>query len=214
MTVSMRKIQAGRGYDYLLKSVVRGDANMADPNPVTRYYTEEWTPPGRWSVSSLHAFGDGELKRGDPVPPRPLPLLVGACLAPVPEEWFSAAWFRCTPGDGNEASARIKESLSKRIATQTLGQPKAGSVFRNTQGDHAARLIQSCGLKGRRIGGAEVSTKHANFIVNTGDATAADIERLIHLVRDIVARECGVRLEPEVRIIGEHLATDAAEGRA
>lgn len=142
------------------------------------------------------------------------PSAQASCLAPMPEEWFLAAWFRFTPGDGHAARARIKEFLSKRIATQPLGQPNAGSVFRNPPGDHAARLIQSCGLKGRRIGGAEVSTKHANFIVNAGDATAADIEQLIQLVRDIVARECGVRLEPEVRIIGEHLATDAAEGCA
>lgn len=119
------------------------------------------------------------------------------------DEWFLGAWFRFVPGDGDAARARIKEFLSHRIATQPLGQPNAGSVFRNPPGDHAARLIQSCGLKGRRIGGAEVSTKHANFIVNTGAATAADIEQLIHLVRETVWRECAVRLEPEVRIVGQ-----------
>lgn len=118
------------------------------------------------------------------------------------DEWFLGAWFRFVPGDGDAARARIKEFLSRRIATQPLSQPNAGSVFRNPAGDHAARLIQSCGLKGHRIGGAEVSTKHANFIVNTGAATAADIEQLIHLVRETVERECAVRLEPEVRIVG------------
>ena len=120
-----------------------------------------------------------------------------------PDECFTGAWFRFVPGDGDVARARIKELLSRRIATQPLGQPNAGSVFRNPTGDHAARLIQACGLKGHRIGGAEVSTKHANFIVNIGAATAADIEQLIHLVRDTVASECGVQLEPEVRIVGQ-----------
>jgi UDP-N-acetylmuramate dehydrogenase len=119
------------------------------------------------------------------------------------DEWFLGAWFRFVPGDGDAARARIKDFLSRRIATQPLGQPNAGSVFRNPPGDHAARLIQSCGLKGHRIGGAEVSTKHANFIVNTGAATAADIEQLIHLVRETVWRDCAVRLEPEVRIVGQ-----------
>lgn len=119
------------------------------------------------------------------------------------DEWFLGAWFRFVPGDGDAARARIKEFLSRRIATQPLGQPNAGSVFRNPAGDHAARLIQSSGLKGHRIGGAEVSTKHANFIVNTGAATAADIEQLIQLVRETVWRECAVRLEPEVRIVGQ-----------
>ncbi len=119
------------------------------------------------------------------------------------DEWFLGAWFEFVPGDGDAARARIKEFLSRRIATQPLGQPNAGSVFRNPPGDHAARLIQSCGLKGHRIGGAEVSTKHANFIVNTGAATAADIEQLIQHVRETVWRECAVRLEPEVRIVGQ-----------
>jgi UDP-N-acetylmuramate dehydrogenase len=118
-------------------------------------------------------------------------------------ECFLGAWFRFEPGDGAAARARIKEFLSRRIATQPLGQPNAGSVFRNPPGDHAARLIQACGLKGHRIGGAEVSTKHANFIVNAGAASAADIEQLIHLVRDTVWRACAVRLEPEVRIVGQ-----------
>lgn len=119
------------------------------------------------------------------------------------EEWFAAAWFRFERGDGPAARERIKTLLSRRIASQPLGQPNAGSVFRNPPGDHAARLIESCGLKGFRIGGAEVSTKHANFIVNTGGATAADVEALIGHVRDTVARERGVTLEAEVRVIGE-----------
>ena len=76
-------------------------------------------------------------------------------------------------------------------------------MFRNPPGDHAARLIQQCGLKGRRIGGAQVSEKHANFIVNTGEATAADIENLIDEVRAVVRQQTGIDLHPEVRIIGE-----------
>jgi len=94
--------------------------------------------------------------------------------------------------------------LSKRIATQPLNQPNAGSVFRNPPGDHAARLIEQCGLKGKRSGGAQVSEKHANFIVNVGNATAADIENLINKVQAAVEKQTGVKLQCEVRIIGEY----------
>jgi UDP-N-acetylmuramate dehydrogenase len=117
---------------------------------------------------------------------------------------FTAAWFRFPPGDGEAARARIRELLAQRIASQPLDLPNAGSVFRNPPGDHAARLIDSCGLKGYAIGGARVSEKHANFIVNPGrKARAAEIEALIEHVQSVVARETGVRLEREVRIIGE-----------
>lgn len=119
------------------------------------------------------------------------------------QEWFAAAWFRFIPGDGQAARERVKQFLSRRIASQPLGQPNAGSVFRNPPGDHAARLIEQCGLKGLRLGGAEVSRKHANFIVNTGSASALDIERLIETVRQTVMACRGVDLEPEVRIVGE-----------
>ena len=119
------------------------------------------------------------------------------------EEWFVAAWFELPAGEATEAEQKIKSLLAKRLETQPLNLPNAGSVFRNPEGDYAARLIQSCGLKGYRIGGAQVSEKHANFIVNTGDATAADIENMIALVHDTVLRETGVDLQREVRIIGE-----------
>jgi UDP-N-acetylmuramate dehydrogenase len=119
------------------------------------------------------------------------------------DEFFVAAWFRFARGDGEVARRRIKELLSKRIATQPLAESNAGSVFRNPPGDHAARLIQASGLKGRRIGGAEVSTVHANFIVNKGEATARDIEELIVLVQETVKRDADVALEREVRIVGE-----------
>ena len=119
------------------------------------------------------------------------------------DEWFVAAEFNFAKGDVADARAKMKGWLDRRAATQPLNLPNAGSVFRNPQGDHAARLIESCGLKGKRTGGAEVSAKHANFIVNPDQtASAADIENLIAEVQATVEREHGVRLEPEVRIIG------------
>jgi len=126
-------------------------------------------------------------------------------VIPVPaqDEFFVAAWFRFRHGDGGRARLAIKDLLSRRIASQPLNEPNAGSVFRNPPGAHAARLIESCGLKGKRIGAAEVSLKHANFIVNKGDATAKDIEELITLVQETVKRRTGVELEREVEIVGE-----------
>ena len=121
------------------------------------------------------------------------------------EEWFVAGWLRFSKGDGIASRERIKELLKKRIATQPLGLPNAGSVFRNPPGDHAARLIESCGLKGFRIGNAQVSEKHANFIVNLGGATAADIEGVIEKVEETVEMKTNIRLLREVRIIGERL---------
>jgi UDP-N-acetylmuramate dehydrogenase len=119
------------------------------------------------------------------------------------EEYFAAAWLRLMPGDGERSRLRMKELLQKRISTQPLEQPNAGSVFRNPPGDYAARLIESCGLKGFRIGGAKVSPKHANFIVNVDRASARDIEELVTRVQETVARKCSVALEREVRIVGE-----------
>lgn len=121
------------------------------------------------------------------------------------EEWFVSATLVLPAGDGEIAKRKIRELLTKRIATQPLGDPNAGSVFRNPMGDHAARLIEACGLKGFRIGGAEVSRKHANFIVNTGNATAADIEKTIDHIQAKVLAEYGVNLVREVRIIGKNI---------
>jgi len=141
-------------------------------------------------------------KRGEvTLPPSPFSLPQESLLH---EEFFVAAWLKFEAGDGAIARQEIKALLGKRIASQPLNLPNAGSVFRNPPGDHAARLIQHCGLKGRRIGGAQVSEKHANFIVNTGGATAADIENLINEVRAAVRQQTGIDLHPEVRIIGEH----------
>ncbi|MDE2118133.1 MAG: UDP-N-acetylmuramate dehydrogenase [Betaproteobacteria bacterium] len=124
-------------------------------------------------------------------------------LFPLPQEFFVGAWLKFAAGDGEIAREKIKTLLDKRIASQPLNLPNAGSVFRNPPGEYAARLIEQCGLKGRQIGGARVSEKHANFIVNTGNATAADIENLINEVRATVQRQAGIELHPEVRIIGE-----------
>ena len=120
------------------------------------------------------------------------------------DEWFTAAFLKLPAGDSEASRARIKELLSKRVASQPLSLPNAGSVFRNPPGDYAARLIESCGLKGLERGGARVSEKHANFIVNPkGVARASDIEALIEAVRATVLQKTGVDLHPEVRIIGE-----------
>ena len=121
-------------------------------------------------------------------------------------EWFVAAELKLVPGDTVSSREQIKALLAKRAATQPVNQPSCGSVFRNPPGDFAARLIETCGLKGHRIGGACVSEKHANFIVNLGRASADDIERLIDKVREQVKNCHGVSLESEVRIVGDPLA--------
>lgn len=123
------------------------------------------------------------------------------------DEWFIACELELTPGDGEASLASIRDLLNRRGETQPTGQPSCGSVFRNPPGDYAGRLIESCGLKGYCIGGACVSEKHANFIINTGDARAADIESLIGHVQAMVKREHGVDLIAEVRVIGEELAS-------
>jgi UDP-N-acetylmuramate dehydrogenase len=123
---------------------------------------------------------------------------------PVRKEWFVAAWFRLKPGDGDTSRGIMKELLARRIATQPLSLPNAGSVFRNPPKDHAARLIEACGLKGFARGGAKVSEKHANFIVNPeGKGSAADIEWLIKHIQRVVYQMKGVVLSTEVRIVGE-----------
>ena len=118
-------------------------------------------------------------------------------------EWFVAGRFEFDSGDGAAARARTRELLEERARRQPTGTKSCGSVFRNPPGDHAARLIEAAGLKGHRIGGATVSEKHANFILNRGDARAADVEALIEHVRATVAERCGVDLQPEVLIVGE-----------
>jgi UDP-N-acetylmuramate dehydrogenase len=120
--------------------------------------------------------------------------------APANDEWFLAAEFMFDAGSSEAATRAL---LDRRRQTQPIGEWSCGSVFTNPPGDHAARLIESAGLKGRRIGGAVVSTKHANFILNEGQATARDIEALIEQVQQEVERQHGRRLTPECRIVGE-----------
>jgi len=123
-------------------------------------------------------------------------------VAPEPDEWFLGAnlTFERRPG-ANEAEVRAL--LTRRKESQPIGEWSCGSVFTNPPGDHAARLIESVGLKGYRVGDASVSTKHANFIINHGHAHAAEIEQLIEHVQSTVERQYGVRLQPEVRILGD-----------
>lgn len=121
-------------------------------------------------------------------------------------EWFISARFALPSGDKIAALQTIKELLQKRADTQPTGDYTCGSVFRNPQGDHAARLIEQCGLKGRQLGGASISMKHANFITNGGDAKASQIEALIKDVRQIVEAKTGVDLVREVHIIGEEVS--------
>ena len=121
------------------------------------------------------------------------------------DEWFIEAELAFDP-DQTPSMERQKAMLERRRTTQPLGLPSCGSVFRNPPGDHAARLIEAAGLKGHRIGGAEVSPKHANFIINADHASAADIEALIDHVQQTVFDVHGVRLQHEVRMVGDRLA--------
>lgn len=122
-------------------------------------------------------------------------------VSPI-EEWFVAALLEFERSEPAVVKARMRALLRRRGTAQPTNRPSCGSVFRNPAGDHAARLIESAGLKGAKLGGAQVSTKHANFIVNAHAATAAQIEALIEHVAEVVERVHGVRLLPEVRILG------------
>src|SRR5881396_57189 len=113
------------------------------------------------------------------------------------------ARFRGKGGDRANAVKRIKEMANERIKKQPLAQPNTGSIFRNPPGDFAGRLIEAAGLKGRSVGGAVVSEKHANFIVNANGATAADVRALMTVVQREVAKKFDVKLVPEVKLVGE-----------
>ena len=123
---------------------------------------------------------------------------------PMPDEWFLGAWFKLEVGNTEISQQKIKQLLATRLASQPLNLPSAGSTFRNPHGDFAARLIEASGLKGYQIGGARVSPKHANFIVNVGECTALDIELLIRHIKDVVLEKQGVALQQEVKVIGEY----------
>ncbi len=112
------------------------------------------------------------------------------------------AVLRVTESDAVQMRRSMEASLRKRKRTQPLGMPSAGSVFVNPEGDSAGRLIESAGLKGARVGGAQVSDVHANFIVNTGGATATDVVELVQTIRDAVREAHGIELRPEIRFVG------------
>lgn len=116
---------------------------------------------------------------------------------------FIAARFNVTPDTDGGHERYTRESLAKRKATQPVGKPSAGSTFRNPPGDHAARLIESCGLKGYRIGGATVSVQHANFLITEEGACAADVEQLIAHLQQTVRARTGIELHAEVKIVGD-----------
>jgi UDP-N-acetylmuramate dehydrogenase len=165
---------------------------VARVQTVDRTGTERIRTPDDYEIAYRHVRlkADAEIHPSSPIPHSP-------------EEWFVAATFRLQSGSGDESRNKIKELLSKRIASQPLSQPNAGSVFRNPPGKYAAQLIEACGLKGHAIGGALISPKHANFIVNAGNARAADIEVLIELAQSAVKTKFGIELEREVRIVGD-----------
>jgi len=123
------------------------------------------------------------------------------------EESFLAAWFQFPEGNKIEAENKIKELLVHRKNTQPLNWPTAGSTFRNPKDKFAAKLIEDCGLKGYQIGGAQVSEKHSNFIINLGNATALDIENLIDYIQEVVLKNKKVHLQREIKIIGDPIGT-------
>lgn len=155
-------------------------AQVVEVQVMDRSGSTEWLAPSEWQVGyrSVESVSQREC-------------------------WFVAARLQFAKGSAEAGIQAIRELQAHRAATQPIDQRSCGSVFRNPVGDHSARLIEVSGLKGLRMGGAQVSEKHANFIVNADNAKAADIERLINHVRSTVAEQHGVSLHPEVRIIGE-----------
>lgn len=124
-----------------------------------------------------------------------------SAMSAMPGVCVTSAEFGLTPGDSAAIRAQIDEYLRQRAAKQPLELPSAGSVFKRPEGAFAGTLIERCGLKGARVGGAEVSVKHAGFIVNRGGATAADVLALIRRIQDTVRRETGYDLQCEVRLV-------------
>ncbi len=118
-------------------------------------------------------------------------------------EWFVSATLKLKKQEAKNKTADIKQLLAKRALAQPTGVASCGSVFTNPHGHFAAQLIEACGLKGKRIGGAVISRKHANFIINENMAAASDIESLITLIQKTVKQQYGIFLQTEVRIVGE-----------
>lgn len=123
------------------------------------------------------------------------------CRGLGPHEWFVAGVFEFAPGVAQESLDKLKGLLAQRADTQPTGKPCCGSVFRNPPGDYAGRLIESLNLKGYQIGGAQVSEKHANFIINTGDATAQDVLQLVSYLQQRVKETYGIELQTEMKYL-------------
>ncbi len=119
------------------------------------------------------------------------------------DEWFVSATFKLEKQQLSSNTVDIKQLLAKRAASQPTGVASCGSVFRNPEGYYAAQLIEDCELKGKRIGGAVISEKHANFIINDKNATASDIESLIQFIQKTVKHKHGILLQAEVQIVGD-----------
>ncbi len=130
------------------------------------------------------------------------------------DEWFVSATFKLDKQQENNNTIDVKQLLAKRAASQPIGVASCGSVFRNPEGHYAAQLIEQCGLKGRRVGGAVISEKHANFIINDKNASATDIESLINLIQQTVEQEQGVVLQTEVKIVGKRLFDERLAGES
>ena len=122
-------------------------------------------------------------------------------LTDSPEAVALSAVFRLSPGEPESIRKTMRELTARRKASQPLELPSAGSTFKRPEGHFAGTLIEQCGLKGRTVGGAQVSEKHAGFIVNRGGASSADVRELIRQVQEIVFEKTGVRLEPEVKFV-------------
>jgi UDP-N-acetylmuramate dehydrogenase len=118
---------------------------------------------------------------------------------------------RLLKGQVEEVGLRVRELVARRKGSQPSGYPNSGSMFRNPPGDFAGRLIEATGLKGKRIGGAEISRRHANFIVNLGGAKAEEVRELMEIARTEVRKTFGVELEPEVQLLGQWPARSAGE---
>lgn len=147
------------------------------------------------SVTTLNRFGELKKKK-----PQEFDVSYRMVKGLDENEWFVGAEFLLPKGDKSTALANIKALLEARRQTQPTGEYNCGSVFKNPTGDFAARLIEACGLKGFSIGGASVSEKHANFIINHGDARAEDIRKIIDHVANAVKNNMGISLVPEVQL--------------
>jgi len=147
---------------------------------------------------------DGVNRKGEPVSLGRNDLVFSYRKSSIPPGTVvTLVQMRLAKADPEEVKSKVRELVSRRKMSQPSGYPNSGSMFRNPPGDFAGRLIEAAGLKGKRIGKAEISQKHANFIVNLGGAKAEEVRGLMELARVEVEKKFGVALEPEVRLLGE-----------